>query len=829
MTGKFPPTGGLRAKLAVVGLTSLLGGLLVAQESQLTELEEFIAEETALADSDSLLPTDRLVDSAFFGNMSVMELPRAVTVISPETMKQYQVDDVYDLPNLVPGSSVTNYYGVPGIPTTRGLFTSVYFNGMQRVWNRNGYPTSFGSLEAMDYAKGPPPGTFSAASPGGYVNFIPKSPYFDETSGSLKLTIGKWDRYRAQFDVGGPMVIGKTPAAFRLSVTSQDSDTFYDGIKDDYTSIYAALKVRLSDDWRIFVGGEFYRHRSNENPGWNRVTQDLIDHQQYIVGQQPVDLTEDSFTITYGGTDYTFENTTPGFVNRAALESATPFGGTRGNFDLSFRALSGFADSGFRPGNFGPEEVAVYRALGGIDNPGSGVTTEFLPASTVVTSPSDFADADTYLFFFDTIFEPSDRWKFTNKLFIDAYTREKTSDYGYGELGENFTIENKLVVEQKIDWFEETQISYGADVRYEDALAKTEFTVEPFGRRDLTKGATQNDRLFSGGQRDENGKNFWDPFGSWDTQRWNFGLFGVGNFKFGGGFSILGSARIDHSTWDRAVPFDVGADFNSGEKAGGGITYTNFSVSPTWRINQNATIYYTYQIGTSYQGFYVSGGVSSGDTNFQESSLHEFGIRTSHNEGRVFTSTSLFYQDLVNFDTRGGSAVPQRGKGVEFEGVVQVVEDLTIRANLTWQEHHYRSATVPGGFVPLTPEQLVDFTGIFYADFGGRPNPGGPRFGIPEWIGSLYFVYQAPLGFGISGGPTYRDGMYANPDKTLTIPSYTELSGSIFYKAENWEIQLSGKNLTSADIYQPFDAFAANSNIKKEPPASWEVNFTYKF
>ena len=92
------------------------------------------------------------------------------SVLTPELLSQRNIKDVYDLPSVVPGATVTNYYGVPGIPTTRGLFTSIYFNGMQRVWNRNGYPTSFGSLESMDYVRGPAPGHYSAASPGGFVN-----------------------------------------------------------------------------------------------------------------------------------------------------------------------------------------------------------------------------------------------------------------------------------------------------------------------------------------------------------------------------------------------------------------------------------------------------------------------------------------------------------------------------------------------------------------------------------------------------------------------------------------------------------------------------------
>ncbi len=827
-----------RKNITRIGLTLLavLWGFssLHAQsaDEELDQLEAFIAEETAAEDSDSLIPTDRKVNSVLFSEMDLVDIPRSVSVISPEMMEQYGINDIYELTYAVPGASVTNYYGVPGIPTTRGLFTSVYFNGVQRVWNRNGYPTSFGSLEAMEYIKGPAPSNYSAASPGGYVNFVPKSPYFDEQRGSLKVTIGSYDKYVAQMDTGGPFLLGEVPSAYRVSITTQDADSYYEGIKDDYISLYASMKSKVNEQVTIFFGGEFYRHRSKENPGWNRVTQDLIDRGEYIVGNPTTDLTGDVFSYTLPGAaaPNDFINDTPGFVNRPALETATPFGGTRGTFDGSFLAISGFADSGFRIANFGPEALTFLQTLGGINNPGADVTTVSIEGSTVLTDAIDFTDADTYLFFFDTIINASENLRVTNKFFIDAYEREKLSSYGYGEFGENFTVENKLEVEQFFSLFEGLQLKYGLSLRYEDALAKTEFTVEPFSRRDITAQPTLNNTLFSGSQRDLlNGRTFWDPFGSWDTQMYTFGAFATGNLKLSDQFSVFLSGRVDHSTWDRAVPFDLGADFNSGEKEGGGKTYYNWSVSPSFKPTPNTTLYYTYQIGTSFQGFYVSGSVDRGDTNFQEASLHEIGARYSGLDGRAYGGITYFYQDLVNFDVRGGAAVPQRGAGVEVDFAYQVNEKFTLSGNLAYQEHYYRSGTIPGGFVPLTPEEMTQYAGIFYADFGGRPNPGGVRYGIPEWTASLLAVYNFDNGFGISGGPSYVDSMYGNPDKTLTLPSYTLWHASVFYRSETWEVSLSAKNLTDEDYFHPFDAFAANAIILKGLPTTAEISFTFNF
>lgn len=821
------------ALLTILGVTALPAAAFAqptaAPPEAVTVLEKFIASETRVEDSSTLLPTSRPVDSLYGFARSLLDTPRSVSVITPETIALRNLDDVYDLASLVPGSTVTNYYGVPGIPTTRGLFSSIYFNGMQRVWNRNGYPTSFGSLESMDYVRGPAPGHYSAASPGGFVNFLPKSPYYDKNRGSLKTGYGSYDELNVQMDAGGPFLLGDKPAAFRISITNQAADSYYAGIKNDYFSAYGALKSRLSDSVSIFVGGEFYRHRSKENPGWNRVTQDLIDNDNYVYGSPINDLTGANLSITLpSGRVFSFENTTPGYVNRAALETATPFGGTRGNFNGSFFALAGgFSNSGFRPATLNADAQFLYRYLGAINNP-TGATVK-LDGSQVLSDAPDFTDADTLLAFFDTVFAPRDGLKVTNKFFVDAYKREKVSSYGYGEYGKNLTVENKVLVEQTFPRFRGLNVVYGASLRWEDSIAKTEFTVEPFNRRDISTAPTLNDSLRSGGQRDNRGRTFWDPFGSVQSELLTGGVFVTPEIKFGERTAVILSGRWDNASWERAVPFGLGADFNSGPRPGGGISYTSYSISPVFKLARNVTLFGTAQKGTSFQGFYVSGSVDQGDTNFQESSLGEVGVKMSGLDNKLFAAVNYFYQELVHFDVRGGAAVPQRGRGVETEATIELAKGLSLAANLTWQEHHFRTATIPGGFVPLTAQQLVQFAGIFSADFGGRPNPGGPRFGIPEWTGSVFAKYTFGNGWGISGGPRFTESVWGNPDKTLKLPAYTLWSATIFYTAPKWDLAVAGQNLFSERYFHPFDSFAGNAIILKGEPVMVKVTFRYKF
>ena len=136
-----------RALMSMLLLTPLGYAGLNAQESATTEdlpeLEMFIAEESAAALTDTVMPTDREISGLFGDARSVLEVPRSVTLLSPEMMDQFQINDLRDLEKVGAGTQAINYYGVPGSPTIRGAKGGTYLNGMLRAFNRNEMPLSF--------------------------------------------------------------------------------------------------------------------------------------------------------------------------------------------------------------------------------------------------------------------------------------------------------------------------------------------------------------------------------------------------------------------------------------------------------------------------------------------------------------------------------------------------------------------------------------------------------------------------------------------------------------------------------------------------------------
>ena len=180
---------------------------------------------------------------------------------------------------------------MPGTPVIRGDFAGTFFNGMQRAFQRNEMPTSFGSLDGMDIVKGAAPGNYGPTQGGGYINFLPKSPYYDKFRGSVRTTVGTNDYFNTQVDLGGPLLAFGKPIAYRISLTNQNAESYYNNVKNDYISLYGALKARIAPGVSLFTGAEYYKYKSNENAGWNRVTQRMIDTDgEYLAGTPLLNL-----------------------------------------------------------------------------------------------------------------------------------------------------------------------------------------------------------------------------------------------------------------------------------------------------------------------------------------------------------------------------------------------------------------------------------------------------------------------------------------------------------------------------------------------------------
>ncbi|NRA26216.1 MAG: hypothetical protein HRU10_03090 [Opitutales bacterium] len=859
-------------KPMVFAAAAATSSFLSAQEAEedLPVLEAFIAEQTANEPVDSLLPTDQVVSGAFMEGMSLFETPRAVSVLSPELLDQFGIADFNDLAKFGASTERVNFYGIAGAPVIRGWQGGIYYNGMLRAFQRNEMPTSFGALDAMEIVKGPAPAHLMPAHVGGYVNMVPKAPYFYEFRGSIELQIGTNDFYKAQLDVGGPILLGdSTPAAYRVSVTAQDAGSYYDDVDNDFLSIYASAKIQLSKDTMLFIGGEYFNYKSNENAGWNRPSQNLIDNGEYVIGE-PLSLVREDIGVAdrglIDGTVFDFLGTPeqnqwfrslliPEEVIAGSSLTAAQMGAL---LDLSDPATRATIYDGL-PGNVvqstsGYLYTADYFAAGGT------VFTENIEGSTVLSDPTDFADSEDIILFADLEHTVSPDSKIHFDVLFESIETDKLSSYGYAIQTEQDVIDARVSFEHQWDGENMSlDLTYGAQVRYTEAQQLQDFWTEPFSRRDITRDEiSANSIILAGAQVDPaSGNNFWGGgFGAGapgghavESELTQTGAFALGNLGFGDNINILASMRYDEFDLDTSVPSgptDIAP--NTGSDSG---TEFSWSVNPVVTFGDWLSFYYVAQESLTY--IPVQGGAVLDAGNFGQGELQEVGFKVQALEGRLFANLAFFKWEQSSFNDRTATSDVYDSEGFEFEVTYQATEDLTLIGSFTARETRLLT---PLGFRTM-PFGLTDPTGAgddeiglalnagsllnqFADAFGGFTPEGGAPSGNPDLISSgspettfkLFAVYENLFfdGFGISGGVVYQDSYFQNYDRTLTLPSSAVVNLNAFYKAEDYEIMLTVDNVTDEDNFAGSDPiFAANTILTKNPGVEARLSFKYNF
>ncbi len=804
-------------------------------EGGLTVLDSFIAEETAVEGSDTLMQTARPIDSVFTEGLGLLDTPRSVTVLTPEAMRQLAVRGFDDLDRAGAGLTRPNIFGIPGLPFIRGDNAGVYFNGMRRIPNQNETPTSFGSLESMDIVKGPAPAQFGPTNAGGYVNFIPKSPYFDRFRGSIETTFGRWDHFNTQVDVGGPVLLGDTPLAYRVSITSQQADSYYNNVGNDYISVYAALKARLSEKLTVFAGTEYYSFKSNENAGWNRVTQDLIDNGNYIYGEMDPNTTSPAF----GG--FTNNDLVDDFF---PTQNAVPLGVDDPNLALvvpaaDFQARFGVPTGAGSAYLTGPAAAAIpiffqgslfgYKYTPGYFSGGGRLFTKKIEGNQVLSDPSDFADSTTAIFFTDLVWSLDNDRRFSAKTFAEYILTEKLSSYGFAHNSDSVAFEQKLAFDEKRTiGGVRTTLQYGADYRFTYNSDANDFFVEPFNRRDVSNPViTAQSIVLAGPQLG------WALIGGSESRLHQLGFFGQARFEFTDTFSVFAGLRAERAWFQtRGTPKEsaVKEPFTSGNKS-----YWSGSINPILKVTDNVSLYAAIQQGTSLNPA-QTGGVNGGERNFVEAPFYEGGVKVGLLDGRLYGAASVYTYEketLANLPTGAIDSDRYEASGYEFELSFAATDQLTIVANFGEQVSKFE-----GGFpfttVPMTPEQVALYAGAIQYDVV-RPtnvryarNPEAERAGYPQFAANLFAVLNFKNGFGVGFGPSYKEAFWLDNERTLRLPDALVWNANLFYKAERWEVFARFNNLTSEDYFLG-STFAPTMIVTKAEPFEAQVSFKIKF
>jgi len=827
--------------------------------SRVYDLEAFIVEETAQTQIETLTPLSIRADSLFGGDRSVLEIPRAVNFLSEELLDLVGIDSYDDLDRIGAGTQRVNYFGLAGSAFLRGARAGTYFNGMLRAYQRNEMPMSFGALDGLEVIKGPVPANFSPTLVGGAINQRPKRPFFDKARGSLEVGTGSWNERRGQLDYGAPVIIAGRPTAFRISLTRQRSDRFYDNVQHDFDSVYAVAKSRLSERNRLFVGGEYYDYRSSEVPGMNRPTPELIRDRSYVIGEPAALVSGEwggstvrpllQFPYTLVLNPALFALAVPGEVARAEIEPhllATMLDlrdeavRSRLYQTLPVGEVPPFAawaipeaDSFLQQVDQGPQDAYLYTPA--YFEAGGTALTRRISREKVLADPRDRADSRNFIGFADLETRLGTDDLLLNRVFFERLETEKASTYGFA-MNTRQTVLNYRGEWQKAFAAEAAYFQAGVDLRYTDARMLQDFDAEPFSRRDLTRESiSPNSVVAAGGQRGPDGLNFWSSFGnaSQDSQLIQAAVFLHGGHAFNERLTLHYGVRLEEAWWKTALPdaVDRVSPAQRSERSLSGRTELwQVHLNPLWEVHEGVFLYAAAQLGKALAP--GDGGTVSGDGSFTDVELFEGGLKLSLLDGGLFLSFSAYHWDQASFSNRDAAARPLRGKGFEAELVYAPTESLSFLGAFTAQRVNLRSDVLGFGALPQTETGWALNGGILNAA-DGRLAPENPEMvfaGLPEVSAHLYAVFDFGDGFRVSGGPIWRDGYYHDMQRSIRIPGHVLWDARFSYTANRWSVELALENLLDTFYWigqEP--VFSAGTLVLQGPGRRISARFRMEF
>lgn len=856
----------LRA-IAIAALT--FPASLLAQEEEVTDLERFIVSESDAALEDTLLPTEREISGIFGDTTNILQVPRAVSLLSPKMLDEFNIDDLGDLTKVSSGTQSINYYGIPGAPIIRGAKGGTFLNGMLRAFQRNEMPLSFGSLEAIEIVKGPAPADFSPTQIGGFVNLLPKSPYYDsEGTASIALDMDQWGMQRITGDLGAPFLLGDKPAAYRVSLTSQDGESYYDDVQNDFTSLYGSLKFQLSDSVSVFVGGEYFDFQSNENAGWNRPTQQLIDDGRYVIGEpaamvSPVwrgtlNRNAVEFPTTAGLNPALFAMGVPGEMARGMIPAANLADmlnmNSAADRAVAYDASGSNAFGGPLPQDLidslnangaTPQDIYVYTPEY-FANGGQVLTTE-IEGDTVLADQQDFADSEDLVLFGDIVFGGNPMRTYTMKFLFEDLKTEKRSSYGYAIDTEQTVFAAKgFMTDRETLW--NTVTTLGVSVRYTDALILQDFFAEPFSRRDITSDkVTPNTILLVGDESPIGGLNLWSPTAvggaNVESELLQTAVFASFETQWTDRLSSIAAVRYELADYDIGLPSEAErAQGNAAilEAESGDTDYVSYSFGPSLEIATDVFLYASWQEGTSIDP--TQGGAIFGEQNFADNNMWEAGFKASFLDGRLYVSGAAYEWEQSTFDVRAGQSEELEAEGFEFEATWQVSDAFTVISSYTDLEVR-RVDDLGFRSIPMSEQDWALYGGELTSNFSfgsfdgrvrdfGRPtaNPDLVYPGTPQKTFKLFGLYDFGNGFAVSAAAEWQEEFWVDFDRTKEAPDVWLINLGASYRGENWEIGIAVENATDEDYILGADpVFAANTLVTKAPERTILSSLKFNF
>jgi len=270
-------------------------------------------------------------------SQSLKETPQSVTVIDRERMAQQNLQTLEEVLQQAPGITVQPYQQLTTGYYSRGFkIDSFQQDGVPVLMGQTAAPPEdmamYERVEILRGANGLLQGT---GNPAATVNLVPKrAPHQFGAQGAL--SAARWDRYRGEADVGGPLNESGSLRA-RLVASHEDRGYFYDVAEQQSTGLYGIAELDLGPDTTLLAGLQHQRIRSVTNMAGVPLYEDGSDIG--LSRSTYLDVDWDRFdwdtTRVFGGLEHAFGNGWKAKVNVNHMNGAA---------DMKYAGANGAVD-----------------------------------------------------------------------------------------------------------------------------------------------------------------------------------------------------------------------------------------------------------------------------------------------------------------------------------------------------------------------------------------------------------------------------------------------------------------------------------------------------
>jgi iron complex outermembrane receptor protein len=771
------------------------------------------ANEIIVNGSLEALPIEN-VGSIFGFDKTLTETPRSASTISAEQMERFGITDIYDLVAQAPGTFTNSFFGVGGALDIRGTPGEIYFRGVRRLDNPGNYPTPIGASERIDIVRGPASPIYGPSKTGGYMNFVPKSArvnggsYLASPEGQVSFTGGSWNKANLSAEIRGPGQLGSQEFGYSLYAEIEDSGSYYRNMSTRQTILQGAFDTDLAPSLRLEFGGMYHRYRGQQNGGWNRLTQDLVDNGTYITGAATAidDLDGD------------------GQISQQEILTA--------NNGSGLSVFGAFACGGGVFPDSATDDCYTNPLLQLTDT-----GTAKLSRRYTLTGKDDVLNNDATTFYADLIWTGPGDLEIKNQLFYDSYENLNENAYGFSQFHDSYVIEDKIVVSKT---FENSagkfSFQLSPSIRYTSFKHGEDFNYEYFHRVDLTVGYTPlSDRLLS----TECDCDYTSYVSGHYT---DLAFAGLVNLDFNFGLDVTLGARYDHlkgvSNYNiakmEADPGFPGAKDTDGD--------WSWSASASYKLPLGLIPYVTaarQAVVIAGQGAELDPENLAAGTWISASKLYEAGLKGTWLDDRLYAAVSMYKQKRTDYSAQSitvNQAVETKGLEAEFRWSVD--DHLLLTGGYT--------RTKVYNLTSLENQSTFSFWGIedlanvsdptLY--LGGQPigllpigsKSDARRAGIPTNLYSLTGTYAFDNGIALSASMVAVDSVYSGQSKAVKLPAYTKFDLGASYETGSWLFRLVVKNATNEKYFRAnFTELFGSTIVLPELPRSFQGTISYKF